>query len=173
MSRFGFKAKQMAMSAIFVALMVILVYLSSFFPVMSLSIIAIAGVLSAIIVSEFGISAGAIAYVAASVLSFILVPDKSNAVLFILLFGCYPIVKIAAERVKRIWFTWLIKLVVANVLFIVVCFLFKTFFFTIEDSVAGFLPIVCIVFNVVFVMYDVCLKKLVIFYKIRIAKWIQ
>ena len=163
-------SRRIAMSAIFVALMIVLLYLSSIFPIMSLSIIAIAGVVSAILISEFGIASAVAAYVTTSVLAAILVPDKSNVVLFIMLFGIYPTIQNLAERVKLMWFTWAIKLVAANILFWITWFIFKTLFLSSVEEYMRFLWMLWIAYNVIFVMYDICLKKLVLFYKFRFAR---
>ena len=173
MERSGLKAKRIAAASVFTALMVVLVYLSSLFPTMSMSIIAVAGVISAVLVSEYGLSTAAMAYASASVLALVLVPDKSNALLFALVFGIYPIIQNLVEHVKPKWLTWCIKIAVANLIFAVVWILFKTLFFAEPDFAAGMGLILLITANVVFVMYDVCLKKLVIFYKIRIVNRIR
>lgn len=168
-----FDSKRFALSAVMTALMVVLVYLSSLFPVMSLSIVAIAGVLSAILVSECGVSYACLAYIAASALMLITAPDKSNAVLFVLLFGIYPIIAVFLERVKYKVFTRVLKLLTANVLFFIALMLFKLFMFVETGNATGIFWFIWITYNVIFVMYDVCLKKLVIFYKIRIGKHIR
>ena len=168
-----FDSKSFALSAVMAALMVVLVYLSSLFPVMSLSIVAIAGVLSAILVSECGVSYACLAYISASALMLITAPDKSNAVLFVLLFGIYPIIAVILERVKHKMFTCVLKLLVANVLFFITLMFFRLLMFVEIGDKAGIFWFVWIVYNVIFVMYDVCLKKLVIFYRIRIGKHIR
>lgn len=163
------KSKRLAMASVFTALIVVILYLSSFFPMLSLSMVAIAGVLPAVLVSEFGIGTAAMAYVASSVLALILVPDRMNSMLFVLLFGHYPIIKELSERVKQKWFTWCIKLLSANVLFVVVWILFKNMFASQISEYSGMLAFAWLGYNVIFVMYDICLKKLVLFYKIRIG----
>lgn len=173
MGRSGLKAKQTAAAAVFTALMVVLVYLSAVFPTMSMSIIAIAGVISAVLVSEYGITTAAMAYVSASVLMFVLVPDKSNALLFAIVFGIYPVLQNLIERVKHKWLTWVIKIAVANFIFLITWILFKTLFFTDAEGLIGLTWLLLIAANVIFIMYDICLKKLVFFYKIRIAKRIR
>lgn len=173
MERSGVKAKRIAAASVFTALMVVLVYLSSFFPTMSMSIIAIAGVISAVLVSEYGLSTAAMAYVSATVLTLVLVPDKSNAILFAIMFGNYPIIQNIVERVKSKWLTWCIKLIAANLIFLITWILFKTLFFAETEYVTGIGWILWAGANAVFVMYDICLKKLVIFYKIRVANRIR
>ncbi len=173
MGRSGLKSKQIAAASVFTALMVVLVYLSAIFPTMSMSIIAIAGVISAVLVSEYGITTATMSYISASALMFILVPDKSNALLFVIVFGIYPILQNLIERVKHKWLTWVMKIAVANFIFLLTWVLFETLFFTETEGLTGFAGILLIAANVIFVMYDICLKKLVIFYKIRIAKRIR
>ncbi len=168
-----FDSKAFALSAVMAALMVILVYLSSLFPVMSLSIVAITGVLSAILVSECGVLYACLAYVTASILMLLIVPDKANAVLFSILFGIYPIISSFLERVKHKWFTWLLKFFAANALFFITYLIFKMFMLVEAGERIGVLGFIWIVYNVIFVMYDICLKKLIVFYKIRIGKHIR
>ncbi len=173
MERSGVKAKRIAAASVFTALMVVLIYLSAFFPTMSMSIIALAGVVSAVLVSEYGLATAAMAYASASVLALILVPDKSNAVLFAIMFGIYPIIQNLIEHVKYKWLTWCTKITVANLMFFITWILFKKLFFTETEFVTAIGWVLLMGANAVFVMYDICLKKLVIFYKIRVANRIR
>ena len=163
-------ARRLALSAILVALMLVLLYLASFTPVLSLTLIAIAGLLPAVIVVECGIGAAVTAYCAASVLALVLVPDKSSAILFALMFGHYPVVKNLIERIRVKWLGWCVKLAVANALFLVLYFVFKNIFLQMVPEIAQLIWVALIAFNIIFVLYDLCFSKLLLFYEYRIAR---
>ncbi|MEG2571197.1 MAG: hypothetical protein RSA70_07160, partial [Clostridia bacterium] len=110
------KAKKTALGAVLCAFTLVLLYLGSIFQVMSLSLIAIAGLLPTVLIIESGLGSGALMYVASSILAILLVPDKQVAILYIVLFGSYPFIKYGAERVKPMILTWLIKIVASNAL---------------------------------------------------------
>lgn len=165
-----YDAKRIALSAVFVALMLVILYLSSFFPVMSLTLIAIAGILPAVLVEEYGVGTAALCYAGAAILALLLVPDRMNALLFVLLFGHYPIVKNLSERVKYKWITWAVKLAVANLLFWIIWFLFRFLFMEMVTEMLAWVWLLWIAFNVIFVLYDICLTKLMLLYRVRFSK---
>ena len=54
-------------------------------------------------------------YIATSVVSVFLLPNKFVALAFFVLFGNYPIVKLFIERIKNITFEYILKFFVANI----------------------------------------------------------
>mgnify|MGYP004655774209 FL=1 len=160
------KARQLALSAILAAFGVALLYLASFFPVLSLSLIAIAGLLPGVAVIECGVAAGAGTYAVACALALLLVPDKSCAILYALLFGCYPLIKYFAERLRPV-LAWAAKLAAVNALLALLFFAFRAVLLEfIPDHMMIFLTF--LVFNIVFILYDLCFSKLSVFYMARI-----
>ncbi len=163
------KVKKLTTSAVITAMAVLLNCIASVFSTMSYTIIAISGILIAFLVSECGMRYSLLAYVAASVLCFILTPDKSCALLFIILFGAYPISKSVIEKRTSPVSGWIIKLIYANVLLVVLYLLFTRLFLA-KPPVSVFMYLVGFaVYNFAFVAYDVCMSKLVLIY--RFIKW--
>ena len=165
------KAKKITVSAILIALTVVLLYLAAFFPVMSLSLIAIAGLLPAVAIIECGVSYSAAMYLASCILTLLLIPDKSCAILYAVLFGNYPFVKYFAERIKSHVLSWCIKIGAANALFALLFFVFRSVLLSfVPDNVL--LIVTIALFNIIFIMYDFCFTKLTAFYMTRVHQHI-
>ena len=49
-------------------------------------------------------------YAVTALLSLLLLPDKTLALLYSLFMGFYPLLKLRAERLRRIWSRWAVKL---------------------------------------------------------------
>ena len=104
-------SRQMAFGGILAAVSLVLMLLSSVIPVMSYGLPAIAGFLTTLVVIECGDRMAAVCYGAVSILSVILVPDKESALLYLILFGWYPIVKRHIEKLRKPVLEWALKLV--------------------------------------------------------------
>ncbi len=102
--------RMMAFGGIMAAVALVLMLLSSVIPVMSYGLPAIAGFLTTLVVIECGDKMAAVCYGAVSLLSLILVPDKESAILYLILFGWYPIVKQYIERLRKPVLEWVLKL---------------------------------------------------------------
>ncbi len=103
-------SRQMAFGGIMAALALVLMLLSSVIPVMSYGLPAIAGFLTTLVVLECGDRIAAVCYGAVALLSMVLVPDKESALLYLILFGWYPIVKRYIEMLRRPLLEWVLKL---------------------------------------------------------------
>lgn len=93
-------SKKMSLSAILVAISVVIMLLGSFLETVTLSSAAIASICVMVAVVELGYKYAAMVYVAASFLSFILLPVKDPAIFFAASFGFYPIVKALLEKIR-------------------------------------------------------------------------
>ena len=72
------------------ALGVVVLYLGSFIEVLDASMSVIASLMTVIVVIEFGRSASWSIYAVTAVLSLLLLPNKSPAVMYAAFFGFYP-----------------------------------------------------------------------------------
>ena len=98
------------------ALGVVLLYLGSFVEIMDMAMAAIASFAVIITVIEYGKGAPWAVYGVTSILSLILLPQKTPAAFYALFFGFYPIIKEKIERKSKI-LRWVIKEVVFNICF--------------------------------------------------------
>ena len=92
-----------------------------------------------------------------SFISFILLTDKESALNYTLFFGYYPLLKPVYEKLPKV-FSWVVKFITFNVAIVaiglIVTFIFKLPFLD-EDLGKFTIPLFTVLFNLVFVMYDV------------------
>ena len=164
------ETKNITLSASFAALSVVLAFLSSAFPNMSLTILALCGVISAFALSECGYKYAWLTYLAVSVITAVFVPDKTCVAFYVLLFGHYPIVKTLIERVGKAWLSWIIKLVALNVLGVLILYLTAAILTPYgKISFAGekyFL----LFYNLAVILYDICIGRLMFLYMAKRGK---
>ena len=94
------RTKKLTVSAAVTALCVICMAGSALLPRVSLSLAALAGIFPAITVIACGYGWAAGAFLAASLLALLLLPDKTAAVWFLCFFGHYPIWKALIEGLQ-------------------------------------------------------------------------
>ncbi len=141
-------------------------------PVTEISLAALAGICITPVVIECGRKTASLSYLAVCLLSLLLVPVWEGKMLFITLFGYYPVIKslLEAGRISRP-VEWLIKLAVFNLSMIIAYRVLTRFLGLPEDTftVAGIsLPwAFLLVGNGVFALYDWCLTRLIGLYMIR------
>lgn len=92
-----------------------------------------------------------------SLISFILLTDKEAALNYTLFFGYYPLLKPVYEKLPKV-ISWVVKLLGFNIAItiigLIVTFIFKLPF--LDEDLGGFtIPLFALLFNVVFVMYDI------------------
>ena len=114
MARIRSSGKKTALGGVLTAGSLALIWLASVFPV--------AGVLSG------GPGVGYLCWAAAGILSLLLVPDKGTALLSLLFFGRYPVVKSRMEGLHSRWREWGLKLVFFNAVLTLCWFLFRVLF---------------------------------------------
>ena len=105
---------RVALTAVLAAVSLILLYLSTLLPTGRMGIVALAGLTPAAAVVSSGVGAGVLCYAGTGILALILLPDKGGALLYLLFFGLYPIVKYAVERLRRLPLELFLKLVFFN-----------------------------------------------------------
>ena len=148
-----------------VALESALMFLTGLMPTATYSLPALAGLVGIVIVVELGVKWAWPVYGAASILSALIAPDKEAAALYVLFFGCYPILKAIVERRWRRWTQWICKLLIFNAAAVLYYFIATRVLGVPEESFWAFgilLPAVLLVAgNLVFLLYDYVVSGLV------------
>lgn len=93
-------SREVALPAVLAALSLLLLYGASIAPGGRMGLVALSGLIPAAAVVSGGLRAGLMCYAAAGILGLILVPDKGSALLYLLFFGLYPVIKSRAERLR-------------------------------------------------------------------------
>lgn len=164
-------AVKVAYPAVLGALAVILVYLASLAPTGRWGIVALAGLLPAAAVVSVGLKAGFLCWAGASLLVLLLVPDKFCALLFTVLFGLYPMVKSMAEKPRKRFVEYLVKLGFFNMVFTGLYLgMMGALLASLPGPLGGSLWALYPAANIVFVLYDYGFSKLIAVYIGRVQR---
>ena len=93
------KSTQVALGGMASALCLLLMFMTGLIPFGTFALPAMAGIVLIVVVVEMGRSTAALVYAAVSLLSLFMCPDKEASIMFIGLFGSYPVVKELFDRI--------------------------------------------------------------------------
>ena len=108
------KSTQVAVGGLSSALCLLLMFMTGMIPFATFALPAMAGILLIAVVVENGYQTATMVYVAVSILSLFMCPDKEAAMMFIGFFGFYPIIKGKLEKIKWKPLQYLVKFAVFN-----------------------------------------------------------
>ena len=147
---------RVALGGIVSALCLVSMFLAGVLPALYLVLPMIAGMLLMIIAAEVGKRWALMTYISVSLLSMIITFDKEAALIFIMLFGHYPILRLYIEKLRSKLLMLIIKLAVFNVC-AVSYFYVTVYIFGIEEMVDEFerfgkyaMAVVLLICNLIF-----------------------
>lgn len=108
-------------------------------------------------------------YAVTSVLGLILLPVKSPAILYAGFFGYYPLVKLFAERLGGKKLRWGVKIIVFNAALTAFYFLARAVFADVIGNTPMPLWLLWAAANGAFILYDLALSQLILYYLRTIA----
>ena len=166
-----YSTNKLTVCAMLAALGVVLLYAGSLIEVLDISMAVIASLLYVIAVIEYGGSAPWLIYGVTAILSALLLPNKTPALLYVVFFGFYPILKEKLEKKPRV-ICWVLKEITFNVCLVVLA-LATYFLFTVKDNALInpiTVAIALVLCEAVFILYDIALTRLISFYIVNIRK---
>ncbi len=155
---------RVALGGIVSALCLITMFLAGIIPALYLLLPMAAGVLLMVIAAEVSIGWAALTYLSVGILSLFICADKEAALVFIMLFGHYPIIRFYLERIKIKPLRGAAKLVVFNLcaalFFYVTVYIFGLDQMVEEmNDIGKYGALVMLGFcNLIFILYDYNLK---------------
>lgn len=159
---------RLAFGAMITAISTVIMVLSGLLPIGTYAIPGLAGAFIISVVIELGSGWAWAVYAAVALLAVLLAGDKEAVLCYILLFGCYPIVKAATEHQTKKPVQVLLKLVFFNVSAILEFYLAIFLLHVPKESFDVFGVNMTWLFlllgNVVFAIYDYALSLLVTAY---------
>lgn len=166
------QSSKCAIGGIVAALSLVLMISVAVIPFLTYALPALAGALIIFIVVEIDKKWAFGVYATVAILGMILVPDKEVAVMYLALFGYYPIFKALIESKFPIVVEWIIKilsfvLTMAGSYYLMMKFMGVTIDETEEWGVMAY-PILLGMGAFAFILYDVALTKMISLY---IKKW--
>ena len=167
-------AIQIALPAVLGALALLMLYGACVMPTGTWGWAAVAGLGPLAAVASLGVRSGFLCWGGVSLLALLLLPDKFCALLFVLLFGLYPVIKALAEQRNQIAIRYTVKFVFFNLAL-------TALFLTMRALLLASLPawiteqiwLLYIMGNVVFAIYDLGLTRLIRFYLVRIDRAVR
>ena len=159
-----------ALGGVISAMSLVIMIFASIIPTLTYAVPAVAGALLAVIVIEINKKWAVAAYAVVSILSLLVVPSKEASMLFVAFMGFYPIHKSAFEKLKNKTLSWILKIAVFNFCMVIYYFLVLNFVTDAElINEAGDLGKYGIYIfwgfaNIVFVIYDIALTRLISMY---------
>lgn len=164
---------KVALGGIVSALCLLCMFLAGIIPIIYILMPMAAGVLLMIIATEVSVSWAWLTYASVSLLSLFVTADKEAALVFIMVFGHYPILRFHMRNMKLKRLRYLLKMAIFNVC--VVGFFYVTvFLFGLDQMLTemneygkygGILMLALA--NVMFVLYDFNLEAAYVIYRSR------
>ncbi len=161
---------RVALGGIVSALCLLCMFLAGIMPVFYLILPMAAGVLLMIIAEEVSMGWAWLTYTAVCILSMLITADKESALVFVMLFGHYPMVRMYLEKLKFRLLRYIIKAVIFNICTISF-FLITVFIFGIDQMLTDMNDlgryggiILLALANVIFVLYDFNLGAIYVLY---------
>lgn len=155
------KAKEITLSAILIALTIIILYLNLLLPISTISILTLASLLIPIALIRGSMKSAILVYISSSIIGLFLLPINI-IILYILFFGIYGIVKYFIEKINNMPLEILFKIIFFNVILFISLFVFKAFI-AIEITKLP-IGVFLIMAQVVFLIFDYTLTLLITFY---------
>lgn len=154
----------------------VVIILAAYFPYLTYALPAMAGLAVMAVLIETDYKWALLTYFSSAIICFFIAESEAK-LLYICFFGYYPILKSVIERLKKVTAEWIIKLVFFNIAISAVYFLLAGLFsVAIEDfGILGeygayiFLGMA----NIVFVLYDICISRMAMFYLYKLHPKIQ
>jgi hypothetical protein len=157
-----------ALGGVLAALSLLLLFLACLMPTGRMGMVAVAGLVPAAGVVSGGLAAGFLCYGATGLLGLLLLPDKGCALLYVVFFGLYPMVKSAIERLRRLPLELLLKLLFFNAVLTVLFLGFSALLLPLlPERLQGTLMIY-LAGNAAFLLYDYGFSKLIAYYAARL-----
>ncbi len=143
------------------------IMLVSYFPYLTYAVPAVAGLCIMAVVIEINLKWAFFSYIISSVLVFMFAETESK-LLYIFLFGYYPIIKSLIEKIGNQIIEWILKLLNFNISVVLAYFILtKLFMLPLGDfgPLAQYGVIILLgLGNIVFVVYDIAVSRMSQFY---------
>ncbi len=161
---------RVALGGIVSALCLLCMFLAGIMPLFYLVLPMAAGILLMIIAEEVSMGWAWLTYLAVDILSLLITADKESALVFIMLFGHYPMVRLMIEKLKFKPLKYILKGLIFNVC-AVSFFLVTVFIFGIDQMMTDMEElgrfggaVFLILGNIVFWLYDFNLGAIYVLY---------
>jgi hypothetical protein len=169
----GFKySKKIAIAGILTAFSVVALFLENILPTGKLGFYVFAGFLLSVVIMECGVLFGWISFMTSSLLAFLLVPEKTAVIPYVLFFGIYSLVKSHIEKLNRVIAELVLKFAFFNAALFI---LWKVALMFIPQNFLDILPVfvIVILLEILFFVFDWFFSLWIQFYQEKLKPRIQ
>ena len=159
-------SRKVAYSGILLSLNIIVLILVNIIPTNTLFLLGLASLPIAIVIMEYGPKAGIIFYIGSVLLSFIIMANKAQWILYILTFGIYGLIKYIIEKDRSFVQEYILKLLAANILIIFAYMILKQFIYIPVNI------LIILVFEIAFIIYDFVYSRFIDFYNDKLRRFL-
>lgn len=160
-------SRKIAYGGMLLALNCIILLLINILPINTLFLLGLSSLPIAVVIMEYGPKAGVIFYMGSFLLSFMILANKSQWILYIFTFGIYGLVKYMIEKDRSFVKEYVLKLLSANILIIITYFILRPFIYIPVNIIT------IIVFEISFIIYDFVYSKFIDYYNLKLRKLVQ
>ena len=160
-------SERVALGGIVASLCIVLMFMSGVMPVLYIAAPMMAGMLMIILAEEVSVPWAWLTYTAVSLLSMIISFDKEAALMFVLFFGYYPILRPSLTKIRLRTARLLCKLVLYN-LFLAADVLTTIYVLglpSFDDYSRAMMITLGVLANLLFLSYDLLLSRMRWFYR--------
>ncbi|MBR5371041.1 MAG: hypothetical protein IK130_02395 [Oscillospiraceae bacterium] len=160
-------SERVALGGIVASLCIVLMFMSGVMPVLYIAAPMMAGMLMIILAEEVSVPWAWLTYTAVSLLSMIISFDKEAALMFVLFFGYYPILRPSLTKIRLRTARLLCKLVLYN-LFLAADVLITIYVLglpSFDDYSRAMMITLGVLANLLFLSYDLLLSRMRWFYR--------
>lgn len=160
-------SRKIAYGGILLSLNIILLLLVNIIPINTLFLLGLASLPISIVIMEYGPKAGIIFYIGSVLLSFMIMANKAQWILYIFTFGIYGLVKYIIEKDRSFIQEYIFKIIVANILIIFAYIILKQFVY---------IPVnifTILIFEIAFIVYDFVYSQFIDFYNDKLRRFVK
>ena len=158
---FHSNAARIALAGVLSAGSMVFLWMACLSPTGRLGFNAAAGLFPVAGVLMSGQAAGYGCWIVSALLGLILLPDKGTALLYLIFFGLYPVLKSVFEARRSAVLSWVLKLLYFNLVLTISVFVLKELFFAALPAFLQQTSLIWIFGNIVFMVYDIGLSRLI------------
>lgn len=158
-------SRKIAYSGILLSLNIIILTLVNIIPTNTLFLLGLASLPISIVIMEYGPKSGIVFYVGSVLLSFMIMANKAQWILYIFTFGIYGLIKYIIEKDRSFLQEYIFKLLAANILIIFAYMILKQFIYIPVNIIT------VLVFEIAFIIYDFVYSQFIDFYNNKLKRF--
>lgn len=160
-------SKKIAYGGILLSLNIILLIMVNVLPINTLFLLGLASLPLSIVIMEWGKKMGFIFYMASVLLSFLIMANKAQWLLYIFSFGIYGLVKYFIECDRSFFVEYALKLISANLLILIIYMILKSFVYIPVNIIT------ILIFEISFIIYDYMYSLFIDYYNDKLRRIIK